>query len=275
MRLFVSLWNYLRYSSPKSLEAVLGEIDANGFGVELWPAVHSFDPYRPARHPSFPCAPGFTEIYDLCKPCYRAWLHEVMGSMASCWHGRAFEDNPKDFADFEAYQTEIDTASYLGSEAISVHYIGEELTTRGYTGGNREHVQRILEYGHRKNVSIALETLDFESLQQALHDFPRLGVCLDPACIRWNSPHSLQEFLQMAASRIQFLHLYDQRGEIGHLTPGCGEIPAEDWGYLVRYLRESDFDGPAVLEIRPPPEKAHQSPIEAALEARGFLEGLE
>lgn len=274
MQLFVSLWNYLGYSGPKSLDEVLVEIAAHEFGVELWPGVHSFNPYRPAYHPSFACAEGFTKIHDLCRPQYRQRLSQTLASTPSCWHSRAFDDDPKDFATFEAYQTEIDTAAYLGSKAISVHYIGEELTTRDYSGRNRELVERVLEYAHQKNVFIALETQNFESLERALRDFPRLGVCLDPVCIRKSSSHSLSDFMSMAENRIQFLHLYDLRGQSGHLTPGCGEVPLDDWVYLLRHLRESEFRGPVVLEINPPPEKMHQSPIEAALEARTFFDGL-
>jgi hypothetical protein len=94
MQLFVSLWNYLRYDEPKALQDVLAEIAAHDFGVELWPAVHAFSPYRPAYHPSFPCAPGFTEIHDLFLPEHRAWLANALGGMRSCWHSRAFDDNP-------------------------------------------------------------------------------------------------------------------------------------------------------------------------------------
>jgi hypothetical protein len=53
MHYFVSLWNYLYYPDDKSLDEILREIDDHGFGVELWPAISTFD--RPT--PRLACAP--------------------------------------------------------------------------------------------------------------------------------------------------------------------------------------------------------------------------
>ncbi len=275
LNLFVSLWNYLYYTDPKGLEGTLREIAENDFGVELWPAVYSFDPYRPAYHPSFPCAQGYDRIYDLFKGEHRVRLRKALSGMRSVWHSRAFEEEPKQYAAVESYEEEIDTASNLGSEAISVHYIGQELTTRGFSGKNPSFVQKVLDYAQRRGVRIALETRDFESLKRATGEFGNLGVCLDPACIRDCSPYGLKDFMEAVQDRICFLHLYDSRGVHGHLTPGTGDIPREDWKYMLESLSEIDFQGAAVLEIHPPPEKSGQSAIEAAIEAREFFERLE
>ena len=53
-----------------------------------------------------------------------------------------------------------------------------------------------------------------------------------------------------------------------------GIDPLADRAYLVDTLGELGFRGPAVLEIRPPPERAHQLSIEAAVEARQLFEGF-
>lgn len=274
LNLCVSLWNYLYHAGPESLDMVLCDVASNGFGVEWWPAIYTFDPYRPAYHPSFPRAEGYKEIRDLFKPEHRQWLRGAMHGMQSGWHSRAFDDDPKDYGTFEAYQEEIDTAAYLGSEAISVHYIGEHVTTCGFARKDIELVRKVLDYAESKGVKIALETRDFDSLKQAIDEFPDLGVCLDPACIRDNSSHSLQEFIDATVDRICFLHLYDSRENTGHLTPGTGTIPKEEWLYMLDALEDADFHGLAILEIHPPPEKAGQTPIEAAVEARGFFDRL-
>jgi sugar phosphate isomerase/epimerase len=273
LNLFVSLWNYLYYDDPKSLDMILGEIALNGFGVEFWPAIYSSAPYRPAYHQSHPKA-GALEMDDLFKEKHRAWLRSDLDGMRSCWHSRAFVDEPKLYATFEAYKEEIDTAAYLGSEAISVHYIGKDLTTQSFTGDNLDFVQNVLDYAESRDVQIALETYDFISLRDAVNQFENLGVCLDPACIHGVSEYSLKDFIEVTMDRICFLHLYDSREDEGHLTPGTGDIPRDDWLYMLEVLREIDFQGPAVLEIRPPKEKASQTPIEAAIEAREFFEGL-
>ena len=104
--------------------------------------------------------------------------------------------------------------------------------------------------------------------------FDNLGVCLDPACIRACSAYSLRDFVEVVGDRICFLHLYDSRGELGHLTPGSGDIPTEDWSYMLASLEEINFQGLAILEIRPPPEKSTQTPLQAAIEAREFFDAL-
>jgi sugar phosphate isomerase/epimerase len=276
LHLCVSLWNYLYYEDPRGLEDVLCEIREHGFGVELWPAVYSLDPYRPAYHPKFPLKEGFTRLYDLFQKTHRPWLRQALGGMRSCWHSRAFDEKPPAYSSFDAYQEEIDTAAFLGSEAISMHYIGEELTTQGFTDTDRASIRRVLDYGEDQGVCVALETRDLDSMKKAVDTFDNLGVCLDPACIRDCSEYSLPEFVEAVKDRICFLHLYDTRGAEGggHYTPGTGDIPREDWLYLLEVLREIDFRGPAVLEIKPPPEKAGQTPLETAQEAREFFAGL-
>lgn len=95
LHLCVSLWNYLYYEDPGGLEDVLGEIRAHGFGVELWPAVYSLAPYRPAYHPKFPLKEGFVRLDDLFRAEYRSWLRQALGGMRSCWHSRAFDEQPR------------------------------------------------------------------------------------------------------------------------------------------------------------------------------------
>ena len=277
LHLCVSLWNYLYYEDPGGLEDVLGEIRAHGFGVELWPAVYSLAPYRPAYHPKFPLKEGFVRLDDLFRAEHRSWLRQALGGMRSCWHSRAFDEQPPAYGSFAACREEIDSAAFLGSEAISMHYIGEELSTRRLKDGDWESVRRVLDYSREKGVCVALETLDLDTMKKALASFDNLGVCLDPACIRDCSGYSLREFVEAVKERICFLHLYATRGAEGggHFTPGSGDIPTEDWLYLLAVLRQIDFRGPAALEIKPPPEKAGQTPLEAALEARDFFRALD
>jgi sugar phosphate isomerase/epimerase len=165
LNFFVSLWNYLYHDDPKSLDAILREIATNGFGIELWPAIYSFAPYRPAYHPSFPKKDNWSEMDDLFKAEHKEWLRDTLGRMRSCWHSRAFDDDPKCYAAFDAYKEKIDTAAYLGSEAILVHYIGEDLTTQEFTGRCPDFVRSVFDYAESRDVKIALETCDFVSLK--------------------------------------------------------------------------------------------------------------
>ena len=269
---YVSLWNYAYYDDPKDLDQVLHEIAVNGFGVELWPYFVSLQPYRT----TIPGRPGvvWEELGDLFNKEHRRWLCRALNGMPSSWHSRTLDVELKRYATYEALTEEIETAATLGSEVISVHYIGQDLTVHSYTGKNSDFVKRILRYASDSGVKLALETTNLHTMKRAINDFDELGVCLDPAAIRAHSHHSLQEFTQVTKERICYLHLYDSRVDDGHLTPGTGDIPRDDWQHMLEILWEINYRGPAVLEIKPPPEKSDQTPLEAAIEAREFFDRL-
>jgi sugar phosphate isomerase/epimerase len=103
-----------------------------------------------------------------------------------------------------------------------------------------------------------------------------LKICLDVGHIYFTS-ESMQAYLSALKTRIIHLHLQDilTPAEVGlpnrgtdHYTPGTGGIPAEDWHLLVATLREIDFDGTAVFEIRP------RNPYQTAYLGRRFFDSL-
>lgn len=81
--------------------------------------------------------------------------------------------------------------------------------------------------------------------------------------------------MEALKERICYLHLYENVGDVSHLPPGSGGIPEADWIYLVRGLKEMNFQGPAVLEIRPPHWETYpKDPVETALQAKRYLDHL-
>ncbi|MBN2552486.1 MAG: sugar phosphate isomerase/epimerase, partial [Spirochaetales bacterium] len=61
-------------------------------------------------------------------------------------------------------------------------------------------------------------------------------------------------------------HISDNHGiKDDHAVPGRGNI---DWPPVASILKQIDFDGPFVLELRTPP------PPESAYQAREFMERL-
>ncbi|MBN1316535.1 MAG: sugar phosphate isomerase/epimerase, partial [Anaerolineales bacterium] len=83
--------------------------------------------------------------------------------------------------------------------------------------------------------------------------------CLDVGHV-YLTDSGMREFLQVMGGRIVHLHLQDllSAAEVGlpvptvdHYLPGTGRIPSADWRLLVERLKELDYVGTAVFEIRP------------------------
>ena len=103
---------------------------------------------------------------------------------------------------------------------------------------------------------------------------PDLKICLDPAYIFSLSSNSLEDYIRAFDKQICYIHLYDVSANEGHYTPGSGDIPEDDWLFLLRWMRDTEFEGPAVFEIRPLPEDEGQSAINTVIEGRNYLETL-
>ena len=132
----------------------------------------------------------------------------------------------------------------------------------------------MVEYATTRGITLALETGSFEACLKATNKIPGLKICLDPANIFDTSPHSLEDFISTFSEKICYLHLYDISGDEGHYAPGSGKIPEDDWLFLLRWMRDTEFEGPVVFEIRPLPENEDQSAINTVIDARKYLENL-
>lgn len=76
------------------------------------------------------------------------------------------------------------------------------------------------------------------------------GVCLDTA--HTTLGHHWRRFLEVAAGRLIHVHANDHRGQFDdHLPPGDGVI---DWREIGDTLREAEYDGWIMLELKCPEE---------------------
>ncbi len=268
---YTSLWNYIYHDEPHSLEQVVGQVREEGFGVELWPYFFTLDPYRPALQ----TRPGALEreYRDLFDPTHIDRLRAAVLGVPTAWHARGTGERPLKVTTFEGHAQQIDAAASIGSAIISVHDIGEAVTNT-MVGDDLAMASRVVEYAEARGVLLALETGDFEACLKAVELLPGLRICLDPAYINSNSDSSLSDYIDAFGDRICYLHLYDDSSEGGHYTPGTGDIPEEDWMLLLRWIRHTQFRGPAVFEIHPPPQKVGQTALEAVVEARDYMEEL-
>ena len=271
IRYYTSLWNYIYHHEPRSLEQVVQQVTEAGFGIELWPYFFSLEPYRPALQ-TRPTAieRGFNDLFDIT---YRKRLQHTVSEVATSWHSRGTGEKPLKISTFEEHAHQIDTAVALGSSIISVHDIGYSLTNTHVTN-DVSIANRVVEYATTRGISLALETGDFEACLKATNMIPDLKICLDPAYIFSNSSNSLEDYIRVFDKQICYLHLYDVSANEGHYTPGSGDIPEDDWLFLLRWMRDTEFEGPAVFEIRPLPEDEGQSAINTVIEGRNYLETL-
>ena len=106
----------------------------------------------------------------------------------------------------------MDTAAALGSEAISVHYLGNRgehgtmSTSNGYDGTVRPPLQaswprasdpdalpaqpdatvrECIDHATAQGVALTIEPLDPSSLHRATTTYPDLQLCMDPAAVRF------------------------------------------------------------------------------------------
>jgi len=216
----VSLWNYYHYSSVPSLERVIADVKAQGYGIELWPA------WQQERN-------LYTELYY--EPV-KAMLRGVRASLHS--------SGPQDF---EGHKAEIDFAAYVGADRIVVHpdHLKVNVEKPDFALA-----RDVLEYGRTKGVAIVLENGQLEELVRTIEAIPEFGICLDTGHVYFTS-HTMKDFVDALKPRIAHLHLQDTLEESDHYILGTGIIPRTDWEYLWAALAEMRFHGPAVFEIRP------------------------
>jgi sugar phosphate isomerase/epimerase len=243
----ISLWNYSHYADVGSLEQELGRIRALGYGVELWGR------WRGER--------------DLYHPSERASLKAALDHMPVSLH-TAFVHS------FPDHQAQVDTACDLGAEVLVVH--SDEFFAGSQGQLDAGLCREVVAYAAERGVQIALENGQLSFLEQALADVDGLKICLDVGHV-YLTDDPMRAFLATIKTRLIHLHLQDIPSPTeaslpgtatDHYTPGTGGIPLEDWHLLVDTLREIDFDGRAVFEIRP------RSPYQTAQQGRHFFSSL-
>jgi sugar phosphate isomerase/epimerase len=242
----ISLWNYSHYATVGSLEQELSLIRESGYGVELWPR------WR-----------GEHYLYGLPQ---RASVQAALGHMPVSLHSAIVRS-------FAEHQAQVDAAHDLGAKVLVIHsdeFYGQPRQLD--VGLCRE----VVAYAAQQGVQIALENGQLPFLEHALAVVDGLKICLDVGHV-YLTDEPMSAFLSTLNAHIVHLHLQDilasaESGLPGaaadHYVPGTGGIPSEDWHLLVDTLREIEFDGTAVFEIRP------HNPHQTAFLGRRFFNRL-
>ncbi len=243
----ISLWNFSHYRAVGSLEHELRLIRELGDGVELW-----------RQWPGEP---------DLYSTSLRVRLMAALDGMPVSLHSGIVHG-------FAAQCAQIDAAHALGARVLVVH--SDEFYV---AGGRRLDValcRDVVAYAAARGVQVALENGQLPFLEGAVSAVEGLAICLDVGHV-YLTDAPLLDFFDALGPRIVHLHLQDTcapgEGELpgagpDHYTPGSGGIPAGDWELLVARLRELDFCGMAVFEIRP------RNPYQSARLGMRFFDGL-
>ncbi len=243
----ISAWNYWHYAEIGSLEAEVERLRALGYGIELW-----------SRWPG---------EEDLFAEAQRERLKSLVEGMPVSLHSAIVDT-------FAAHARQIDTAQALGAGVIVVH--ADDLCPPGRETLDAALARDVVAYAAERDVRIALENGQLPFLVEALDAVDGLGVCLDVGHV-YLTPEPLERFLAHLKPRLIHLHLQDilSEGEQDlpgippdHYLLGSGGIPRDDWALLAATLREIDYDGMAVFEIRP------RHPLQSAALGTRFVAAL-
>ena len=243
----ISLWNYIHYTGVQSLEREIALIRGQGYGVELWSA--------------------WREERDLFDAVGRARLQRILRGMRVSLHTAVVNT-------FELHQKQIDAAADLGAEVVVLHT--DDLVAKDGVSLDLSLARDVVAYAVEHGVRLALENGQRPFLMQAVEEVDGLGVCLDVGHV-YLTKDPMSSFLEALRDRIIHLHLQDvlSEAEVGlpgvaddHYIPGTGGIPEADWRLLAATLKEIDFQGIGVFEIRP------RNPLQTALQGTRFMEQI-
>ena len=247
IRYSISLWNFGHYTHIPSLERAIEHVREEGYGIELWGKCDGED-----------------DIYDERG---RKRLKPAVEGMTVSLHTAGATD-------LDLHKKQIDAAADLGAEVIVLH--PGDISVAGTSELDAERAAKAVEYAGQCGVKLALENGPPEFLIGAIEKIDGLGICLDTGHV-YNRGDAMAEYLDALKGRLIHLHLQDILTEAethlpmtgkDHFLPGTGGIPNADWKLMAAALREIDFDGIAVFEIRP------RNPMQTALLGKGFIEAM-
>lgn len=248
IRYAISLWNFTHYTRVPNLERVIPEIRRQGYGVELWGFSH--------------------DETDLFDEAGRRRVKPLLEGMTVSLHTRAGRE-------VAMHRKQIDAAQDFAAEGIVLHP-ANLCAESDHDALDMELTRRIVDYAAERNVKLILENGKLDFLLQAVEKVPELGICIDTGHV-YNQGSTLREYLKHLKHRLMHLHLQDivPPADKGlplayedHYRPGTGGIPAADWKHLADTLKEIDFDGVAVFEVRPP------GPFQLAPGAEAYFESV-
>ena len=239
----MSLWNYTHYSKVGSLEEVMSDIRGQGYGAEIWSP--------------------FVDGTDLLEDANVEKARLQFADMPLSWHARGGE--------LEGLKAQVAATHKLGGTVIVVH--------RAHFGEDQAQAiamcRDIVQYAAERGVTVSLENGSREQLRPFFESVEGLGFCLDIGHAVLEGV-ALRDYVHEFGAALNHLHLQDTLPEVekhlpaapgDHYTCGTGGISEGDWHGLCDGLRQIDFKGMGVFEVRPRP------PMQAVHLSRQFFVG--
>ncbi len=248
IRFAVSTWNYTHYASIAPLDAIINELRVHDYGIEMWPSW------------------GWEAA--LKDHATRLRLRETLSGMAVSMHTGGVSSR-------EEHAAQIDAAAELGATVLVLHP-SDICIPEDEDRPDVPLARWVAAYAEDRGVKAALENGQFPFIEETLESVAGMNACLDVGHV-YLTDQPMSRFLDVMAPRLVHLHLQDTRSALemtlndapkDHCIPGTGGIPDADWQLFVARLRQIDFEGTAVLEIRP------RSVLQSALLGRTFVSSL-
>ena len=234
MKLSISLWNYSHFTNLLSLEDIAEFCRNRNCGLEIWPSYGEWTDLFDAQ------------IIKKVKPIFEGVELSV--------HTRTGQNT------LDLHKAQIEATVQYGADILVLH--PDDLYFPGTRDANLELANQALEFARSAGVRLALENGQFGFLSEIYHKIEEMLFCLDFGHV-YLVPESLQQFLNLFKHRIIHLHIHDSLYPYGsikskpawmfidHHIPGTGIIPEEDWQLLFAVMNEVNYQGSAVLELRP------------------------
>lgn len=230
----LSLWNFSHFSTTLSLEDIAEFARAHNYGLEIWPEYGNW-----------------TDLFD-AQTIKK--IRPVFEGIQLSLHTRTGQNT------LDQHKAQIDSAVHYHADILVLH--PDDVYYPGTREANLDLAGQALEYAKSAGVRLALENGQYGFLSNIYHQIETMQFCLDLGHV-YLVPESLKQFLDLFKNRIIHLHLHDSlfpyeaiKGQpawefIDHHIPGAGVITAEDWYLLFNTMNEVNYQGSAILELRP------------------------
>jgi sugar phosphate isomerase/epimerase len=234
MNLSLSIWNFSHNTNILSLEDIAEFARAQSYGLEIWPE--------------------YGEWADLFDAQTIKKVKPVFEGVALSLHTRTAQNT------LDRQKAQIDAAFQYGADILVLH--PDDLYFSGTREANLDLANQALSYAEGAGVRLALENGQFDFLSDIHQQIETIEFCLDIGHV-YLVPETMKQFLDLLKNRINHLHFHDSLYPyeaikiqpdwmfIDHHIPGTGVISEEDWRLVFTTMAEVNYQGSAVLEVRP------------------------
>ncbi len=230
----LSIWNFSHFSKLLSLEEIADFARTHNFGLEIWS--------------------NYGEWADLFDAQTIKKVKPILDGIDITIHTRTGQNT------LDQHKAQIEATVQYGAEILVLH--PDDLYFPGTREANLDLANQAHEYARSAGVRLALENGQFGFLKHIYEQIETMEFCLDIGHV-YLVPETMKQFLDLFKTRIIHYHFHDSlflyeeiKSQpawmfIDHHIPGVGVISKEDWLLLFAAMNEVNYQGSAVLEIRP------------------------